>query len=141
MRGHDYMATGFLKVIVSTASGVIPIGGARVTILYGEIVLYELATDENGSTAPIPLETPPVDFSLIPTDEAPYATYTVKTTAEGFGAVTVYGVEILGGETSLLPVNMVPGDESVEITIPTHELAVKQTQVNNVDVTPMGFFH
>jgi len=140
------MATGFLKVIVSAASGNIPIGWARVTILNGEIILYELATDESGSTAPIPLETPPADFSLVPMEEEPYSTYTARIEAEGFGTVIVRGVEILGGETSILPVNMKPGGDAEEIIIPPHDLvgekntAPAPVQARSVDNSTMGFF-
>jgi len=105
------MATGFLKVIVSEASGDIPISRAQVTILTDDNVLYNLATDESGTTAPVPLETPPVEWVHNP-DADGQATYSVRAIADGFGPVTVKGIEISGGETTLLPVNMDAGDES-----------------------------
>jgi hypothetical protein len=124
------MGTGFLEVVTTAAFGGMPIVGARVAVLSGDTVLYELVTDESGITETVALEAPPAALTLDPDfDGIPYSVCDVRVEAEGFVTVTIHDVEILDTETSILPVNMNPSmqeGEFKEIFTPPHNLVSKE---------------
>lgn len=89
----------------------IPIEGAFVRISYSgdpEGSIETLRTDANGVTETISLSAPPVELSLQPQALQPYSEYTVFAAAEGFEPVNVSGNEILGNETAILNIRMLP---------------------------------
>ena len=112
------MKTGYLKAVVTTGGGSLPVQ-ATVNVLSDGEILDTLQTDENGITETMALEAPPHD-SLIP-----YSVCDVKAEALGYRAVHIYGIHIFESETSILPINMVPATESdgvIEHHIPPHQL-------------------
>lgn len=124
----DTQSLGKLQVNVVQQAGVKPIGNATVQILNENdpnTVIEELTTDETGNTAEIELPAPPLELSQEPTDQQPYALYTIRTIAPGFENVTVNGAEILPQVTALQPISMEPVKE-VEVgelyVIPPHTL-------------------
>lgn len=121
------MGTGFLEVVATAALGAMPIAGARVVIFSGESALYELFTDESGTTETVPLDAPPREITLDPNHGGiPYFVFNVRAEMDGFASVTVHDVKILDGETSILPVLMTPAiepGEPLEIWTPPHNLA------------------
>jgi peptidoglycan hydrolase-like protein with peptidoglycan-binding domain len=120
------MGTGFLEIVVTTATGSLPVTQASVIVSDGDIVLYQMTTDESGLTDTVPLETPPVAYTLdVNYTDAPYSVCDVRVEACGFMTTIIHGVEIFDTETSILPVNMLPALEDgqiQEIYIPTHKL-------------------
>jgi hypothetical protein len=121
-----FMGTGYLEVVATTALGGMPVVGARVTVLSGDEILYELITDESGLTETVALEAPPVEQTLdVNFEGVPYSVCDVKIEAEGFVTVLIRDVEILDTETSLLPVHMTPAfgnEEFYEFITPPHNL-------------------
>lgn len=88
-----------------------PIEDALVRISYSgdpEGAIETLRTDANGVTQTISLSAPPIELSLQPQALQPYSEYTVFATAEGFEPVNVSGNEILGNETAILNIRMLP---------------------------------
>lgn len=107
------MAIGYLQIQTRTAQDAIPIDGAQVLVLDDEgNILYRLTTDDSGETRTIPLETLDKSFSQNPDYLGrPYVDYGVTVQAEGFGPVSVLEIPIYDGETAVLPVTLVPGQE------------------------------
>jgi len=120
------MGTGYLEIAATTALGGLPIPGARVTVLSGDEILYEMFTDKSGVTEKVALEAPEKELTLDENfDGIPYSVTNVKVEAENYVTVTVYDVEIFDTETSILPVYMTPvtyAGENVEYYTPLHKL-------------------
>ena len=124
----DQVDRGKLQIIVNTSIQNRPVADARVSISYTgnpEQTIEELRTDNNGRTPMAELPTPPLEYSMEPGMNQPYSEYTVKITASGFAPVEVSGSELLPGQLSRQPVQLVPltPEEPYEdIVIPAHTL-------------------
>ena len=125
----EALPQGSLRVNVTADIGLIPIPNADITISYtGEpdSIVKTLTTDSSGQTETVPLETPPLDYSLTPNSPMPYAEYTLQVTAPGYEPVTVSGIEVLPGVTALQTVRMIPAESGAvsgeTVTIPDHTL-------------------
>lgn len=108
------MAIGYLTVQARTAQEAIPLAGVQVRILddAGNTV-YLLTTNENGETGTVPLETLDKRFSQNPYyTGTPYVSYNVLAQAAGFNWIHVTDIPIYDGETALLPLSMIPMQES-----------------------------
>lgn len=89
---------GRLQVTVLTEDGTRPIENALVQISYTGVpdsVLEEVRTDSSGQTPVLDLKAPPLEYSMEPSEEQPYAEYTVKIQAEGFEQEEIAGTEVL----------------------------------------------
>ena len=132
------MGTGFLEVVTTTAEEGLPVVGARVTVLSGDEVLYQLVTDESGLAEAVALEAPARELTLdINFEGVPYSVCDVKVEAENYMNVFIRGVEILDGETSILPIFMTPSLEegqSYELIVPPHNLV--SNEARRMDVPP-----
>ena len=119
---------GKLQVRVHTAMQNRPIAGARIAISYtGDPgnTLEELVTDENGQTQQVELATPPLEYSMEPSEYQPYAEYTLRITREGYAPVDITGTEVMSGTLALQSVSMEPEtpEEAFDrIVIPAHTL-------------------
>lgn len=123
------MAQGFLQVDVVSDANNFPITDANVSISKTESpqdILEELKTNSSGQTENVALEAPPVELSLKPIEERPYAEYTLRITAPGYEPLVITGSEILADATSIQPVRMIPLPEAQgtleDISIPDHTL-------------------
>ena len=132
------MGTGFLEVVVTAAEEGLPVVGAKVAIISEHTFLYQLETDESGLTETVALEAPPRELTLDPNFEgSPYSICDVKVEADAYMTVLIRGVEIIDGETSILPVFMVPAYEdgqSYELDVNHH--AQTCTEERRMDVPP-----
>lgn len=84
---QDQVDDGTLKVSVFTEDGTRPVENALVRISYtGESgqTVDEVRTDSSGQTPVLDLKTPPLEYSMEPVEEQPYAEYTIQVEAEGF---------------------------------------------------------
>lgn len=138
---------GRLRVDVTSMLENTPIEGAKVSISYtGEPdqVLEELTTDESGQTEAVELMTPPIEYSLEPSEYQPYSEYNIHVDVPGFESVNVSGSELLADETSIQPVRMIPlteGEDFERIVIPAHTLfgdypeKIPEDEVKPVDET------
>lgn len=104
------MAIGYLTMQARTAHDALPLPGVRVSVFDDEQNrIYELATDENGETRRVALET--MDKSYSQNENfmgTPYITYNVLAQAEGFEPVSVVDIPIFDGESAHLPLVLVP---------------------------------
>lgn len=122
-------AIGYLRVEAVSAETRFPVRGAHVTVFRtGEPgrAVGEAETDDSGRTNPIPLQTPPAEYSEEPESYQPYSEYTVAVSAPGYRPFTVSGTELLPGVTALQTAPLYPlsdGSESGEsVVIPPHAL-------------------
>ena len=87
-----------LKVSVFTADGTRPAENALVKISYtGESgqTIEEVRTDSSGQIPVLDVKTPPLEYSMEPSEQQPYAEYTVQVEAEGFENSEIAGIQVL----------------------------------------------
>lgn len=121
----DPSATGVGRLIfrVSTASGAIPLEGARIIIrdkgAEGEPqrgnALGVLYSDRNGKTEVVALPTVPRGLSLSPRNgdaPPPFLCYDAEVTLAGYRTVNFICIPIFDGVTSVQPADMVPLPEN-----------------------------
>ena len=108
---REQIDRGQLMVQVNSNTGARPISDASVEISYTgdpESVIEKIETNEDGQTEDIELAAPPVEYSMSPGENQPYAEYTVKISAPGYEPVTVSGAQILSGVRGIQNVRMQP---------------------------------
>lgn len=120
---------GTMRVNVISSLGMIPIPGAIVSISYTNaptLIIEQLTTDESGLTPEVTLPTPPLEYSLEPEGEQPYAEYNLEVIAPGYEPVQLIGSQLLPELLSLQPIRMNPlevtEDNEKVIVIPPHTL-------------------
>lgn len=118
---------GRLQVTVLTEDGAKPVENAVVRISYTGVpdsVLEELKTDPSGHTPVLELAAPPLEYSMEPSEEQPYAEYTVQIRAEGYEPEEIAGTEILPDVLAQQPVRLRPSSagEFERIVIGPHTL-------------------
>lgn len=89
---------GQLQITVVNSENGRPVENAVVRISYSgdpESTVEELRTDESGKTPVLDMKTPPLEYSMEPVEEQPYAEYTVQVEAEGFANGETSGTEVL----------------------------------------------
>ena len=118
-----------LKVSVFTADGTRPAENALVKISYtGESgqTIEEVRTDSSGQTPVLDVKTPPLEYSMEPSEQQPYAEYTIQVTARGYHPVNVSGINVFADETAIQEVELEPTGEIEEeqenIVIPANTL-------------------
>ena len=108
------MAIGYLMMQARTAHDAVPLSGVQISVLDDEQNrVYDLKTDENCETRSVSLET--VDKSYSQNENfagTPYVTYNVLAQAEGFNTLFVTDIPIFDGELAVLPLSLVPMQES-----------------------------
>lgn len=120
---------GRLQISVTNQTGFTPIEGARIRISYTgdpENVLEEVQTDISGQTATLAVSTPPLEYSMEPSENQPYSQYTIQVEAEGYRPIDISGVAVLPEETALQKVALEPlgqGEPGADnIVIPANTL-------------------
>ena len=120
---------GQLLINIRSLNGEIPIENASITLSYtGQpaSALETLSTNSSGQTEAVTLDTPPLEYSMQPGQNQPYAEYTIQVSAEGYKPVTVSGIELLPMEEAVQSVTMIPLAEarqtSESIVIGPHTL-------------------
>ena len=66
----------------------------------------EVRTDSSGQTPVLELQAPPLEYSMEPSEEQPYAEYTVQIQAEGYEPEEIAGTEVLPDTLALQPVRL-----------------------------------
>lgn len=120
---------GKLQINVTSSFGLIPISDATVTISYTgipDVVVEKLTTDSSGQTEAIELPTPPLEYSVEPTEQMPYSEYNIQVDAPGYESAMISGTELLPDVTAIQPIQLTPvetgEDEEEVIVIPGHTL-------------------
>lgn len=125
---QDSPDRGRLQIRVLSSQRATPVADATIDISYSgdpESTVEKVSTDSTGQTAAIELATPPLEYSLAPSETQPYSEYTLRITAEGFETITINGTEILAEQVALQEVRLrpLPGNEGIDtIVIPAHTL-------------------
>ncbi len=142
------MAQGYLQVDVVSDANNFPVGGASVSIAHTESpgeVLETLTTNSSGQTENVMLEAPPLEYSLQPSEERPYAEYTIRVAAPGYEPLVISGTEILADATAIQGARLTPlameeeGSEEESVVIPDHTLygtyppKIAESEVKPVD--------
>ena len=120
---------GTMKIQVTSAVGLIPVQGARITISYSgdpQNALEQISTNAEGQSEVLTLAAPPLEYSMEPEQPVqPYAEYNVVVEAEGYRPVSIENVDVFSGELSLQDVRMEPlevSEEEKNIFIPANTL-------------------
>lgn len=106
---QENISKGSLQVTVLTEDGTRPIEDAVVRISYtGEPdrIVEEIKTDSSGQTPVLELKSPPLEYSMEPSEEQPYAEYTIQIQAEGFEREEIAGTEVLPDVLAQQPVRL-----------------------------------
>ena len=120
---------GTLRISLTNASTGNPVQGATIDISYTgnpSVTLEEVSTDDSGNSETITLNAPPLEYSMEPGAQQPYAEYTIQVKAPGYREITVSAIDILPGEAAIQNVRMeaedAPGNQIDTIVIPAHTL-------------------
>ena len=147
-RVENQVDEGTLQIHLTNASTGIPVKGARITISYTggpQQVLEEVDTDDSGNTEKITLDAPPLEYSMEPGENQPYAEYTIKVQATGYRDITVSAINILSGEDATQEVVMeaqdAQGNPIDTIVIDAHTLygeyppKIPESEIKTVEET------
>ena len=120
---------GTLEIRVRGKSTGAPIRDAKIKISYTgnpDTILEEVESDASGNTEDIALDTPPLEYSMEPSEIQPYSEYTVTVSAPGYRDFTVSGIELLANEAAIQEVDLETEDKPAgtpdNIVIPAHTL-------------------
>lgn len=135
---------GGLKVTVMTADGTRPVENALVKISYtGESgqTIEEVRTDSSGQIPVLDVKTPPLEYSMEPSEQQPYAEYTVQVEAEGFENSEIAGIQVLPSVRAEQPVRIAfQANASFErLVIGPHTLwGEYPPKIEEAEVKPVG---
>lgn len=137
--------SGNLQVSVTSYDTGEPISNARVSIAYSgdpDSPIEELITDSNGQTETVSLSSPPLEYSMAPSDNQPFSEYSVTVTVPGFENFNVSGIPIFPNETSLQGIRLTPQTPltvSGNIVIPVNTLWGNfPPKIAEDEIKPMG---
>ena len=125
---QENIDTGRYQVSVINRLNNRPVENAKVRISYTgapDSVIEEVTTDSSGQTPVIELKTPPLEYSMEPVEQQPYAEYTVQIEAAGFEPKEVAGSEVLPDVLSRQSATLEltePGNSYQRVVIPPHTL-------------------
>lgn len=139
---------GTLRVQVVDQRNQTPIKNAQIEIAdtgNPNRTLEVINTDENGFTESVILSAPPLEFSMSPSDNQPYAEYNIKVSAASYEEEIVTGIQIFSGEQGNQNIRLVsqtePEDVYNPISIGPHTLwgnyppKIAEEEVKPVDVS------
>lgn len=112
---------GYIIVSVNSGRDAFPIAGASVVIDRSDEndpggrqqIVAVLHTDKSGRTPAQEVDTVSRELSLEPGMTGPFVTYYVSVKCEGYDPVESRPVDVFGGETSLLELELVPKTEDL----------------------------
>ncbi len=112
---------GFIVVIANSGRGAVPLEGVNVVIdrvneddpAHRQELVKILKTNSSGRTPKIPVDTVSRSLSQTPGNPGPFATYYVSADLLGYCPVHDHPVDVFGGETSLLELELVPEPEKL----------------------------
>ncbi|MCM1106503.1 MAG: peptidoglycan-binding protein [Blautia sp.] len=126
---NDNIDKGTLQIHLVNQSTGNPVQGAKITLSYTgnpSETLEEVSTDDSGNTETLTLDTPPLEYSMEPNENQPYAEYTIRVEAPGYRDITVSAIDVLPGEEAIQNVELEaedsPGDQYEDIVILPHTL-------------------
>lgn len=142
----EWIDKGKLQVRVNSSIGSLPIKDASIEISYTgdpSSPIETLKTDENGVSETISLDTPPLEYSMQPSENQPYSEYNLKIKAPEYESLTISGAELLSGVTAIQDVSLSPTlaqENPVDVlTIGAHTLygdypaKIPETEIKPID--------
>ena len=109
MQNENNIDKGTLKVGITDRRTNNPIRDAKISISYtGEpnSTFEEVTSNASGMSEELTLDAPPLEYSMQPGEEQPFAQYTLQITAPGYRPVSVSGVQIFSAQLALQDVRM-----------------------------------
>lgn len=109
MQNENNIDKGTLKVGITDRRTNNPIRDAKISISYtGEpdSTFEEVTSNASGMSEELTLDAPPLEYSMQPGEEQPFAQYTLQITAPGYRPVNVSGVQIFSAQLALQDVRM-----------------------------------
>lgn len=117
-QSENLVAKGQLKVRLSTANSAAPVQGGIVLVSLdtkqGERLVKSLITNKDGETEVITLDTVSQIESQSPGVDNPYASYSIRASADGFFTIDSVNVPIFENILAIQPIDMIPLPEGFE---------------------------
>ena len=143
---NENVDTGTLSIHLTNESNGTPVQGAKISISYTgnpSQTIEEVSADDSGNSEELTLNAPPLEYSMEPSEEQPYAEYTIRVQAPGYRDITVSAINVLPGETAIQNVRMetedAPGDRIDTIVIAAHTLyAEYPPKIPEEEIKPMN---
>lgn len=143
---NENVDTGTLRIHLTNESNGTPVQGAKISISYTgnpSQTIEEVSTDDSGNSEELTLNAPPLEYSMEPSEEQPYAEYTIRVQAPGYRDITVSAINVLPGETAIQNVRMeaedAPGDRIDMVVIAAHTLyAEYPPKIPEDEIKPMN---
>jgi hypothetical protein len=101
--------TGNLKIEITSENSGLPVENAQVSISSTgtpDVIIDKLSSDSNGMVYDIPLEAPPLSYSLSPSDNQPYSEYNIRVSAKGYDDLIISGIQILPNQLGIQSVSL-----------------------------------
>ena len=143
---NENVDTGTLRIHLTNESNGTPVQGAKISISYTgnpSQTIEEVSADDSGNSEELTLNAPPLEYSMEPSEEQPYAEYTIRVQAPGYRDITVSAINVLPGETAIQNVRMeaedAPGDRIDMVVIAAHTLyAEYPPKIPEDEIKPMN---
>lgn len=143
---NENVDTGTLRIHLTNESNGTPVQGAKISISYTgnpSQTIEEVSADDSGNSEELTLNAPPLEYSMEPSEEQPYAEYTIRVQAPGYRDITVSAINVLPGETAIQNVRMeaedAPGDWIDMVVIAAHTLyAEYPPKIPEDEIKPMN---
>jgi len=138
------MGKGYLQVQLYVGDFTLHGQQMAVQIIKDGEIIHIAETDEGGATEIIGLEAPSLTSGAPAAGTQPFAAYDVIVPeASGYKKVSVYGVQIFDGITSVLDINMEPlsevGPQEINIHVPRERGASNDMADNNLEAVPTSW--
>ena len=143
---NENVDTGTLRIHLTNESNGTPVQGAKISISYTgnpSQTIEEVSADDSGNSEELTLNAPPLEYSMEPSEEQPYAEYTIRVQAPGYRDITVSAINVLPGEVAIQNVRMeaedAPGDRIDMVVIAAHTLyAEYPPKIPEDEIKPMN---
>lgn len=143
---NENVDTGTLRIHLTNESNGTPVQGAKISISYTgnpSQTIEEVSADDSGNSEELTLNAPPLEYSMEPSEEQPYAEYTIRVQAPGYRDITVSAINVLPGEVAIQNVRMkvedAPGDQIDTVVIAAHTLyAEYPPKIPEEEIKPMN---
>jgi peptidoglycan hydrolase-like protein with peptidoglycan-binding domain len=143
---NENVDTGTLRIHLTNESNGTPVQGAKISISYTgnpSQTIEEVSADDSGNSEELTLNAPPLEYSMEPSEEQPYAEYTIRVQAPVYRDITVSAINVLPGETAIQNVRMeaedAPGDRIDMVVIAAHTLyAEYPPKIPEDEIKPMN---
>lgn len=123
-----------------------PVADAKVSVSYSgdpQGKIEETDTNESGSIEAVEIATPPLEYSMSPSESQPYSEVTVTVSANGYRNITVSGVEVMPDRLSIQDIELevldAPENDVDNIVIPAHTLyGDYPAKIPEPEITPVA---